>query len=69
MKTPRPICGVLCAGALIAVSGCATVEKGRASHTASATAAITDESPYPMWTRVTGWLLTPLTGASANVDF
>ena len=24
---------------------------------------------YPMWTKVTGWMLTPITGASKTVEF
>ena len=51
------------------VSSCSTVEKGTAPRPVPAATSTATETPYPMWTRVTGWLLTPFTGASASVGF
>ncbi len=69
MKILRSIRNLLCASWLVAGCGCATVENGRAHHPASVTSVPAADLPYPAWTRVTGWLLTPVTGASASVGF
>ena len=66
---PRAVGGVVCVWSLVAGCGCATVEKSRAPHSATTSTATAAETPYPMWTRAAGWLLTPFTGASASVGF
>ena len=69
MKILRSIRNLLCASWLVAGGGCATMDNGRAPDPAATPAATAAETPYPAWTRVTGWLLTPFTGASASVGF
>ncbi len=66
MKLSRGLFALLLASA---VTACATTEYGRAHHPASVTSVPAADLPYPAWTRVTGWLLTPFTGASASVGF
>lgn len=66
MKLSRSLFALLLVSA---VSACATTENGRSHHGASAASAPASDLPYPAWTRVTGWLLTPFTGASASVGF
>lgn len=65
----RAVGGALCVWSLVAGCGCATVDKSRAPQPATTSTATSGETAYPTWTRVTGWLLTPFTGASASVGF
>lgn len=53
---------------LALLAGCTTVERPQGSQ-ATTSNEIHPTDQYPMWTRVTGWLLTPFTGASGSVGF
>lgn len=50
------------------LTGCATIERPSRDH-ATATIEAHADDQYPMWSRVTGWLLTPFTGASTGFSF
>jgi hypothetical protein len=57
---------VLC---LLALNGCATVDKPPSAPSPAANASPAPED-YPMWSRAMGWLLTPFTsGASGTMRF